>query len=213
MRFVQALGGAGSIVLARAVVRDLYSGVRAGRELSLMGSITAFAPIVAPVIGGILQTAFGWRSSFVLLVIFAAVAGIGRRAAFAGDFAPAHAGAVFARRHGRPVSLGAGASRLSRQSRHFDHEFRRALCLGFGSAGRDAGRQLRPVAGRVRRRPSRWAPAGYMLGTFLAARIVMRLGLDRTMGIGTVVHGGRRLDRWPRSWRSVSATLPGSSAR
>jgi DHA1 family bicyclomycin/chloramphenicol resistance-like MFS transporter len=40
-RFVQALGGAGSIVLARAVVRDIYSGVRAGRELSLMGAITA----------------------------------------------------------------------------------------------------------------------------------------------------------------------------
>ena len=36
VRFVQALGGAGSIVLARAAVRDLYSGVRAGRELSLM---------------------------------------------------------------------------------------------------------------------------------------------------------------------------------
>ncbi len=52
VRFVQALGGAGSIVLARAVVRDLYTGVRAGRELSLMGSITAFAPIVGPVIGG-----------------------------------------------------------------------------------------------------------------------------------------------------------------
>ena len=50
VRFVQALGGAGAIVLARAVVRDIYSGVRAGRELSLMGSITAFAPIVAPAI-------------------------------------------------------------------------------------------------------------------------------------------------------------------
>src|ERR1700761_5287832 len=58
-RFVQALGGAGAIVLARAVVRDLYSGVRAGRELSLMGSIQALAPIAAPLIGGILQTVFG----------------------------------------------------------------------------------------------------------------------------------------------------------
>src|ERR1700684_3763278 len=71
VRFVQALGGAGSIVLARAAVRDLYSGVRAGRELSLMGSITAFAPIVAPAIGGVLQTVFGWRSTFILLVVFA----------------------------------------------------------------------------------------------------------------------------------------------
>src|SRR5580692_372022 len=75
VRFVQALGGAGCIVLARAAVRDLYSGVRAGRELSLMGSITAFAPIVAPAIGGVLQTAFGWRASFVLLVAFALAAG------------------------------------------------------------------------------------------------------------------------------------------
>src|SRR3974390_1224520 len=71
LRFVQALGGAGAIVLARAVVRDLYSGVRAGRELSLMGSIQALAPILAPVIGGALQTVFGWRASFILLVIFA----------------------------------------------------------------------------------------------------------------------------------------------
>src|SRR5471032_1835769 len=36
-RFVQALGGCGGIVLARAIVRDLYSGARAGRELSMMG--------------------------------------------------------------------------------------------------------------------------------------------------------------------------------
>src|ERR1051326_2855719 len=75
VRFPQALGGAGAIVLARAVVRDIYSGVRAGRELSLMGSITAFAPIVAPAIGGVLQIAFGWRASFILLVIFALCAG------------------------------------------------------------------------------------------------------------------------------------------
>src|SRR6202012_2150104 len=75
VRFVQALGGAGAVVLSRAVVRDIYSGVRAGRELSLMGSITAFAPIVAPMIGGVLQTAFGWRATFFLLISFAMVAG------------------------------------------------------------------------------------------------------------------------------------------
>src|SRR6201987_3205882 len=76
LRFLQALGGAGAIVLARAVVRDLYSGVRAGRELSLMGAITGVAPIVAPVIGGGLQIWFGWRATFVLLVAFAALIGV-----------------------------------------------------------------------------------------------------------------------------------------
>src|SRR5208282_3539309 len=79
-RFVQAIGGSGSIVLARAMVRDLYSGARAGRELSLMGSIMGFAPIVAPMIGGILQTAFGWRASFILLggIAVIAIAVVGR---------------------------------------------------------------------------------------------------------------------------------------
>ena len=82
-RFVQALGGAGCIVLARAAVRDLYSGVRAGRELSLMGSITAFAPIVAPMIGGALEMAYSWRAIFVLLMVFALFA-----AAMAARFLP-----------------------------------------------------------------------------------------------------------------------------
>src|SRR5476651_735435 len=68
-RFVQALGGSGGIVLARAVVRDLYSGVRAGRELSLIGSVMALAPVLAPIAGGVLQTGFGWRSVFVALVV------------------------------------------------------------------------------------------------------------------------------------------------
>lgn len=67
-RFAQALGGSGGIVLARAIVRDLYSGARAGRELSLIGSVMALAPVLAPIAGGILQTGFGWRSIFVTLV-------------------------------------------------------------------------------------------------------------------------------------------------
>ena len=65
-RTLQALGGSGAIVVARAIVRDLYAGARAGRELSLMGAIMALAPIVAPLIGGVLQTAFGWRASFLV---------------------------------------------------------------------------------------------------------------------------------------------------
>jgi DHA1 family bicyclomycin/chloramphenicol resistance-like MFS transporter len=67
-RALQALGGSGGVVLARAMVRDLYSGTRAGRELSLIGAVMALAPILAPVAGGALQTGFGWRSVFFILV-------------------------------------------------------------------------------------------------------------------------------------------------
>jgi DHA1 family bicyclomycin/chloramphenicol resistance-like MFS transporter len=53
LRFVQ--GVAGAMVLARAMVRDISSGVR----LSLMASVTGYAPVIAPVIGDALQIWFG----------------------------------------------------------------------------------------------------------------------------------------------------------
>lgn len=69
-RALQALGASGPIVLGRAMVRDLYEGARAGRELARMGMIMGLVPAVAPVIGGMLQTAFGWRSTFVASLAF-----------------------------------------------------------------------------------------------------------------------------------------------
>lgn len=73
MRFVQALGAAGPIVLGRAMVRDLYEGPRAGRELSPMGTIMGLVPALAPVVGGLLETAFGWRSNFWSVVVLTGV--------------------------------------------------------------------------------------------------------------------------------------------
>jgi DHA1 family bicyclomycin/chloramphenicol resistance-like MFS transporter len=49
------------------VVRDVYSGARAGRELSLMSMVMAVAPVIAPMIGGAVQMLFGWRASFAVL--------------------------------------------------------------------------------------------------------------------------------------------------
>ncbi len=70
-RALQALGASGPIVLGRAMVRDLYEGPRAGRELARMGMIMGLVPAVAPVIGGVLQIAFGWRSTFLASLVFA----------------------------------------------------------------------------------------------------------------------------------------------
>jgi MFS transporter, DHA1 family, multidrug resistance protein len=69
-RFVQAVGAAGPIVLARAMVRDLYEGPRAGRELSRMAAIMGLVPALAPILGGILQGLFGWRANFAATVLF-----------------------------------------------------------------------------------------------------------------------------------------------
>lgn len=183
-RFFQALGGAGAIVLARAVVRDLYSGVRAGRELSLMGSIQAFAPIMAPVIGGVLQTAFGWRSSFVLLVIFAAVAGTSTARLLpetlhkptSGPFSLATMGSLYRsvlRHRGFLAHLG----------------IMTPMFVGLYAWVSGAAVVIQGVYGLS---PLAFGftyavgSMGYMIGTNIAVRIVMRLGLDRMIGLGTL---------------------------
>jgi DHA1 family bicyclomycin/chloramphenicol resistance-like MFS transporter len=185
VRFVQALGGAGCIVLARAAVRDLYSGVRAGRELSLMGSITAFAPIVAPAIGGVLQDAFGWHASFYALAIFALFAGATAarllpetlRQRAAGPFSLAAMGALY-----RSVLSHRGfLANLGILVASFVGLFAWISGAPFVMQGLYG---LTPV---VFGATYAAGAAGYMVGAYSASRIVTRLGLDRTIGIGAAI--------------------------
>jgi DHA1 family bicyclomycin/chloramphenicol resistance-like MFS transporter len=70
LRFVQGFSGAAGIVIARAVAADRVSGAAAARIFTLFASITGIAPVVAPLLGGVLARV-GWRSEFwVLTVIF-----------------------------------------------------------------------------------------------------------------------------------------------
>ncbi|GGZ10770.1 multidrug effflux MFS transporter [Streptomyces poonensis] len=69
LRLVQGLAGAAGIVIARAVVRDLYDGVAMARFFSTLMLISGVAPIVAPLIGGQILRATDWRGVFVVLVV------------------------------------------------------------------------------------------------------------------------------------------------
>ncbi|MCO8307205.1 MFS transporter, partial [Streptomyces sp. RKCA744] len=51
-RLLQGLAGAAGIVIARAVVRDLYDGIAMARFFSTLMLISGVAPVVAPLIGG-----------------------------------------------------------------------------------------------------------------------------------------------------------------
>lgn len=64
--------GVGSTV-ARAVVRDLFEGPAAQKLMSSMMMVFSLAPAVAPVIGGWLHVAFGWRSVFAFLLLMGLV--------------------------------------------------------------------------------------------------------------------------------------------
>jgi MFS transporter, DHA1 family, multidrug resistance protein len=67
LRFAQALGGCSGQVIARSVVRDLFDERDSARMYSFLMLVTGIAPITAPLIGGQILAAFGWRAIFWLL--------------------------------------------------------------------------------------------------------------------------------------------------
>ncbi|KFG08696.1 multidrug effflux MFS transporter [Streptomyces scabiei] len=73
MRLVQGLAGAAGIVIARAVVRDLYDGLGAARLLSSLMLVSGTAPILAPVLGAQLLRLTSWRGVFVALTVLGLV--------------------------------------------------------------------------------------------------------------------------------------------
>jgi MFS transporter, DHA1 family, multidrug resistance protein len=67
-RVVQALGASAGVVLARAMVRDLYSRDRAARVLSTLMTVMAVAPLVGPTVGGQILRVADWPAIFWTLV-------------------------------------------------------------------------------------------------------------------------------------------------
>ena len=67
LRFCQGFGGAAGIVVARAIVRDLHSGVAAARFFSMLMLVTGAGPVLAPQIGAELLRLTSWRGVFVVL--------------------------------------------------------------------------------------------------------------------------------------------------
>jgi DHA1 family bicyclomycin/chloramphenicol resistance-like MFS transporter len=66
-RFLQALGGATGMVVSRAIIRDLYSRDRISSMISLVIAVMMVAQMLSALVGGLLETAFGWRAIFYFI--------------------------------------------------------------------------------------------------------------------------------------------------
>jgi DHA1 family bicyclomycin/chloramphenicol resistance-like MFS transporter len=72
-RAVQGLGASATPAAGRAVIRDVWSGDRAARAMSFVMMVMAFAPLIAPILGGQIFTYLGWRAIFWLMLGFGAL--------------------------------------------------------------------------------------------------------------------------------------------
>ena len=72
-RVIQAIGAAASIVLSRAMVRDLYDGDRAAQVMSLLMAVMTISPLIAPNAGALIVSLSSWRMIFALLVVIGLV--------------------------------------------------------------------------------------------------------------------------------------------
>jgi DHA1 family bicyclomycin/chloramphenicol resistance-like MFS transporter len=72
-RFVQGIGGAAGMVVPRAVVRDMHTGVQAAKLMSLLMLVFSISPILAPLTGSAVISFYGWRGVFWAVTIAAVI--------------------------------------------------------------------------------------------------------------------------------------------
>lgn len=183
-RLVQAAGACSGVVLARAMVRDLYPRDRAAQMLSTLMTVMAVAPLMGPVIGGQILVLAGWRAIFWTLV------GIGLATLLA----------LFTLPETLPPEA-RNAEPLGRASARYGELVRHRAMLGYaGATGFFYAGTFAYVAGTpfayiaVHHVPPQLYGAlfalgivGIMAANLVNARLVVRLGSDRLLRVGTAV--------------------------
>lgn len=180
-RMLQSTGIAG-MVLARAVVRDMYGQADSARVLGVIGMAMALAPLLGPVLGGALDQIFGWRAVFVFFVM----AGIACAALVWADMGETNL---------------TRSARFTDQFRAYPDLFRESLfwawcgSLVFSVGGFYAFLGGAPKVGEdLFGLTPAWLglgmgsiSAGFMLGNYLGGRLTPRYGLARVMLAGRVM--------------------------
>lgn len=75
-RIVQAFGGCAGFVLSRAMVRDLHERERAASMIGVITMVMVLAPMLSPLLGGAIDSAFGWRAVHYAMAAVAAALGV-----------------------------------------------------------------------------------------------------------------------------------------
>jgi DHA1 family bicyclomycin/chloramphenicol resistance-like MFS transporter len=181
-RIVQSIGGAAGMVLARAIVRDLYDRERSASIIAYLTMAMVVAPMLAPTVGAVLIDVADWRAIFVVAT------GIGvlllwQIAIRLGETRPPTASRV-----GGPL---AGAATLLRSGPFWSYVLQSTFGISvFFSFIAGAPYFMINVLGRSATEYGLWfmlVSAAFMAGNLVAGRISTRVGLDRMVLAGSLL--------------------------
>jgi MFS transporter, DHA1 family, multidrug resistance protein len=173
-RVAQSLGASTGQTIGRAIIRDLYDREQAASMIGLVTSVVVLMPMVAPLVGGILDTLLGWEAIFVFtaalsLTIFAwAVLALPETRKFSAAGERSYFRADLAALTASPKFLGY------------------ALCAALGSAPffsflGGAPHVVVTMLGRTSAEYGLWffVPSiGFMSGNFAVSRLTRRFGIN-----------------------------------
>lgn len=170
------------MLVPRAVIRDLYDGDRAASMLGYVTMGMAVVPMMAPVVGGVLDELFGWQANFAVMGLLGiAVLALAYRDM--GETVRGGGMSLRAQMVNYPI--------LARSHRFWGYCLAATLSSGafFAYLGGApfVGEQ---VFGLTPAQVGYWfaAPSiGYLLGNFLSARFSPVMGLNRMILIGAVI--------------------------
>lgn len=210
-RIIQAVGGAAGMVLSRAIIRDLFDRDTAARLMAYMITALVVAPMISPLIGGLLNDAFEWRAIFVFAGVIGSLVLL-----FALPKVP------------ETLEKGTDIQTLRGMLGGFLILLRVPRFLGYaGQVGFGMGMFMAFLGAApfvmvnvLGRPPTEFGlffmmvSAGFMTGSFLTGRFGQRLGMDRMMRIGSglaVVLGAVMLGLVLAGiWTPWSIFLPGA---
>lgn len=187
-RFIQALGSAAGVVIARAAVRDLYGRERAAAVLAGLIAIMVVAPMIAPTLGGFLVDGFGWRGNIGATVIFAGAL----LALVVFGLPETHHN----RSHGAfglfsfTSSFGILLASSAYRAYAFQSAFMISVFYVFLAAAPYSVMVVMDVSATAYGLYFLLSTVGYLSGTLIANRYSERVGLDRMIRIGTLIAVG-----------------------
>lgn len=180
-RTIQAFGASTGIVIGRAIVRDLYDRERAASMIGWVATVMVVAPMVSPLIGGLLDTAFGWEATFVFVGVFALLV-LGWAWLGLPETRPDHI-------TGGGVAYLAGETRGLLGSPAFN-AYVLAATLGSATFFAFLGGSPHVVIGLMGESSASYGAwfittaLGYMMGNLTAARLSPRVGIERMIRAG-----------------------------